>query len=396
MKIVFISNNYDFGGAATGAKLWAESLRRLGHDVTLLSNDELLSTQTYLKSKCTKDFQRIISRFTTFLMYKLSRVHRGNLSIQLIPTSYSKFINGIDADFVFVNWIQNNTISIGDLKRVKSNIILVMHDLWFVTGLAHFPDFLNKKPPSKLFSILEKLDLLRKRRFTKSVYAFLCMSEFSRNFVENVGSQKILVLPYPANSHSFYYDIDERRAFREEFGIPKDKFVFCFGADAPPSDLRKGFDLVKDFFKNLDENISQNSLLILFGNNALSEADFQDLEILNLGVLFDRNRIRAVYSASEVVLVPSRFETFGLVSAEAQLCGAKVVVSDSAAAETIATSDSKIFKNGNHIDFTTKLNELIAETKEGDFERQREKISLESSRIWDSKTLAQKLMDGLI
>ena len=46
-----------------------------------------------------------------------------------------------------------------------------------------------------------------------------------------------------------------------------------------------------------------------------------------LGRISDDNRMRQVYNAVDVVAVPSEFEAFGQVAAEAQACGVPVVAS---------------------------------------------------------------------
>jgi glycosyltransferase involved in cell wall biosynthesis len=396
MKFLFVANNYDYGGAATGARLWAKSLQDIGHEVTLISNEDLLATQRGSLARFYRLKQRLISRLTTYLMYKLSRVHRGNLSIQILPTNYASYINNFGADFVFINWIQNNTISIKDLKRINSKTILVMHDLWFTTGLGHFPEYLEGRNTGRFIEFFEKVDLRRKMTFTESVNGFLCMSEYSKSFITAGRHQKIVSLPYPGNSTSFFFNQNDRFMFREEFDIPGEKVVFCFGADAPSSDLRKGFDLIEQVFKKLDKEIGDSITLVIFGNCSLNQKDFQNLTVLNLGVVADRDRIRSIYAGSDVVLVPSRFETFGLVSAEAQLCGTRVVVSNCATSETLINKSSKVFENGNGKDFYEKILEIFYESQNLDLDLERRSLASEAASRWDSESLAKILLKEFI
>ena len=131
MKFTFIAHNFEYGGAANGAKRWSSAIKLIGHDVTEISNNDLLDTLRPLNKKIRKLLQDTISRVTTHFMYKLSRSHRGNLSLQLLPSKYSSHINSLHSNYVFINWIAVNTIGIRDITRIESKVIIVLHDFWF-------------------------------------------------------------------------------------------------------------------------------------------------------------------------------------------------------------------------------------------------------------------------
>ena len=80
----------------------------------------------------------------------------------------------------------------------------------------------------------------------------------------------------------------------------------------------------------LKEN--NNLKLLLFGEKNQSKIDqyikSNELEkkIINLGSIKDKFTLKLIYSAANVVMVPSLLETFGLVGYEAIHCGAPCVV----------------------------------------------------------------------
>ena len=68
-------------------------------------------------------------------------------------------------------------------------------------------------------------------------------------------------------------------------------------------------------------------LLILFGSIKNSESFFQELSVpyISLGLLTDNNQISDLYSAANVTVVPSLYETFGQTLIEAMACGCPTV-----------------------------------------------------------------------
>ena len=123
----------------------------------------------------------------------------------------------------------------------------------------------------------------------------------------------------------------EKLKARELMRIPKAAKVVFFNLSHPYAKRRKGFEFVTSFLEKTNfENlffISTNCEKIEINNENVKNINFKN--ITNL-----KDRI-ALYSASEVVLSPSRVESFGQTALEAQACGVPVVTFKNTGSEDI-------------------------------------------------------------
>jgi len=120
----------------------------------------------------------------------------------------------------------------------------------------------------------------------------------------------------------------DRRAVRVGWGVPEQAIVLLFCAKLQP--WKRPLDLLHAFAK---ANVVDTHL-VYAGDGALkSEAETL---ASSLGVrervhfigFANQSQLPAVYSASDLLVLPSDYEPFGVVVNEAMLCGCAVVVSD--------------------------------------------------------------------
>ena len=153
-----------------------------------------------------------------------------------------------------------------------------------------------------------------------------------------IGKEKISIIP-PGVDTSHFYSIppDEAKAF---VGVPPEEKMLLFVGRIEPL---KGIDKIIHVIANLQKgDVLSNCphyLIIIGGDPDAPTAEMneemqrlqqlsRDLEIDNL-VLFlgkqSQDTLPYYYSAAEMVLVPSHYESFGLVALEAMACGTPVI-----------------------------------------------------------------------
>ncbi len=153
-----------------------------------------------------------------------------------------------------------------------------------------------------------------------------------------IGTEKISIIP-PGVDTSHFYPIppDEAKAF---VGVPPEEKMLLFVGRIEPL---KGIDKIIHAIANLQKaDVLSNCphyLIIIGGDPEAPAAEMdeemlrlqqlcRDLEIGNL-VLFlgkqSQDTLPYYYSAAEMVLVPSHYESFGLVALEAMACGTPVI-----------------------------------------------------------------------
>ncbi|GAB3768850.1 hypothetical protein GCM10028796_33050 [Ramlibacter monticola] len=122
-----------------------------------------------------------------------------------------------------------------------------------------------------------------------------------------------------------YKPVDSALA-REIAGIPNDDWVILYCALGGGSDPNKGFDLLSEALHQLvQKHPSRKIRLICVGQSEPQQAGGFPCPVEWMGHLSDDIAMALVYSAADVVVVPSRQESFSQTAAEAQACGVPVV-----------------------------------------------------------------------
>ncbi len=159
-------------------------------------------------------------------------------------------------------------------------------------------------------------------------------------FLYGADSKKLSVIP-PGVDLSRFYPIPRDEA-REVIGVPsKNRMILFVGRIEPLKGLETLIRAVAWMQQSTELLCCPYSLVIVGGDPEESElsvnaemARLQNL-VKNLGlrdfVLFlgkrDQDSLPYYYSAADVVVVPSHYESFGMVALEAMACGTPVVAS---------------------------------------------------------------------
>lgn len=189
---------------------------------------------------------------------------------------------------------------------------------------------------------------------------------------------------------------DQRRALRSE---QSDVIRVIF---AGRFEARKGFDIAAKVFSRILRNGTKvrfdfagdelNAATIEWLKN-LDTADLLSNESVNFVGFLDRSRLDDLYATADVVFMPSRYESFGLVAIEAMAAGAPVVaLACGGLAEVIEPGISGITvpMDGNEVDnLYQELDRLV---------RNRElvrKLSLGARRSYEQKFSIEAMVDSL-
>jgi D-inositol-3-phosphate glycosyltransferase len=151
-------------------------------------------------------------------------------------------------------------------------------------------------------------------------------------------AQKIGVVPCGVNLDLF--SPWDRAKARQKLGFAQDESIVLFvGRFAP----LKGIDRLMEAMRHLQHH--QRLRLVIVGGDGANTPDFQGLQKLarNFGIQesvtfvgrIEQDKLPAYYSAADVLVVPSYYESFGLVALEALASGTPVVATKVGAMESI-------------------------------------------------------------
>jgi glycosyltransferase involved in cell wall biosynthesis len=175
-----------------------------------------------------------------------------------------------------------------------------------------------------------------KRAIVRRIFSLgkilLALSSGGVEYLRDLGfsSERVILTPYVVDNS--WWDEQaakiDRGAIREAWGIPTDASVALFCAKLQP--WKGPFDLLEAFGR---ASVS-NSYLVFAGDGPLrNELERKAAELGIAGrVRFlgfkNQSQLPSVYRASDLLVLPSHYEPFGLVVNEAMLCGCPVAVSD--------------------------------------------------------------------
>ena len=262
-------------------------------------------------------------------------------SSSLLPCNMHKLINKSDFNIINLHWFQGEMLSIKNIKLIKKPIIFTLHDCWAFLGSEHYPNgysdnryiegYTNKNKPLTHKGIdLDKICWEMKKKYWSKKYQIICPSNWLAQCAKKsklMHSWPIDVIPNPVPIN-IYKPISKNLA-RKILNLNPNKKYILFGALKITSDSRKGWDLLQAALKKFSStNSNSNTEVLIFGENEPKNYPKLGIKINYLGRIYDEKSLALIYSAADVMVVPSRMENLPQTATEAQSCGTPVVAFD--------------------------------------------------------------------
>lgn len=242
-------------------------------------------------------------------------------------------IENCSPDILHLNWMQGGYYSFNTSIFPKNiPMIWTFHDLWPITGGCAYPGncnrFLDQCGNCPLFKFPHKKDmsfhsLKRKKRFFQSFpeVKIVAPSSWMKSIIEKspiVTNHNISVIHNGIDTKSVV--VHPKQEARKKCNFNSNKKIILFGAIGATSNSVKGFDILIDALKTCD---IENVKLVVFG--ADYEPKVQGIDITYYPHISDFSKLNTLYSAADVMVVPSREEAFGQTVIEAMAAGTPVV-----------------------------------------------------------------------
>jgi glycosyltransferase involved in cell wall biosynthesis len=339
MKILHVNTSDISGGAARAAYRIHKGLQRIGMVSKMLVQTKLSDDKTVIGPG--NKFKKGLALLRPTLDITFKNLFSGDSKTIFSPAwvSFSDIpshIKSIAPDIVHLHWICDGMLRIEDLKRINKPIIWTLHDMWAFTGGCHYnagcERFRQSCGNCPQLNRMGENDLSRsvfKRKekawnglditiVTPSKWLAECAKESSL-----LKGRCIEVIHNGLNLNLFK-PIDKTTAC-EIWDLPINKKLILFGAMEATSDHRKGFDMLYKGLKQLAAKWSDKAELVVFGASEPENPPDFGLPVHYLGLLHDDVSIALLYSAADVMVVPSLQEAFGQTASESLACGTPVV-----------------------------------------------------------------------
>ncbi len=358
MKILNISYSDKFGGAAKSAyrihKLLNSIPRLKSHMLVVkkLSNDKniytLNSTYARLMFKFKNYFGILVSKFDD---------NKNPKSYNFFNSPFLKYINESNYDLINLHWINAETLSIEDIKKIKKPFIITMHDMWWLCGSENYLEYGDNKWKKGRFKNFISDHIYNKK---KNIYplAIVSPSKWLINCVKQSSlfkKVKLTNIPYPIDTR-VYFPKQKIKSISKLKIYRNNKVKIFFGVFGNSKDKRKGIDLLTKSLNLIDPNLFE---LVIASKNKFDKS--YKFKIKNLDYIESEKQLSKIYNICDIVVLPSRLDNLPNIALEAQSCGKPIIAYNVGGLSDIVKNNYTGFliEPFNHVLFSKKLKKLI-------------------------------------
>lgn len=335
VKILHLStSDIDNGGARAAYRLH-HGLRSLGCQSQMMVRAKFSADQTVRAEKSL--LTKLAPPVSGLALQPYSKRPGSMFSPQWVPDVLGKRVKQQHPDIINIHWICNGFLQIETLAKFRQPLVLTLHDMWTFTGGCHYNEGCEHYKQScgacpQLGSDrdwdLSRWVWQRKAKAWKDLNLTLVATSswmadcaHSSPLFEHTHIELI-----PLGLDTDKYKPHNQGFARKTLGLPQEKHLVLFGAIGGTSDQRKGFHLLLPALQRLSQAGWQDQIeLVVFGSSKPEKAIDLGFQTHYVGRLNDDISLSLVYSAADVMIVPSVQEAFGQTASEAMSCGTPVV-----------------------------------------------------------------------
>ena len=391
MKILNISYSDYFGGAAKSAyriHSVINSINNIKSDMLVIKklsknkNIFNLNKKNLLLFKLKSYFGILVSKFDSNINPK---------SYNFFNSPFLNFINHSNYDLINIHWINAETLSVDDIKKINKPFIITMHDMWWICGSENYLQYGdNRWKKGKFQNYIS--DHIYKKKKTVTPKAIISPSKWLINCVKDsplFKKTKLINIPYPIDQKIF---LPKNLHSLKKFNMFKNsKIKIFFGVFGNAADKRKGLDLLIKSLQLIDPSLFE---LIIASKNEFDGV--QKFKIQNLNYIENEKDLSNIFNLCDLLVLSSRLDNLPNIALEAQSCGKPIVAYNVGGIPDIVKNNY----NGYLIEpfkfklFSKKLELLIKNSK------QRSKFSINAAKYakqnWSHDSIKKKYKQALI
>jgi len=372
MKILYVNDN-DLAGR-----------RFNGHDLQIMLNEKKgYSAKQFVVSKVGDDKNTIPLIKTNggyFIIEKCMEFEK-KISMQSVIYPFGEIIRESEefkeADIVHYHLIFNYFMSLYSFKNLAKlkPTVWTLHDPWAMTGHCVHPvdckGWLNgckECPYLDRYAPLEEDNASSIWNIKKDIYKDLDIdivvaSQWMYDMVKKSPLTKhferVHLIPFGIDLDLFKRK-ENREEIRKRLGISKGNFVIMFRQ----AQDWKGITEIKEMLKAL--NIEKPVTILTVGGTGMIDEFKDKYQVIEYEWVNDNNLMVELYSASDLFLMPSVAEAFGLMAIEAMACSLPVIVFEGTSLPSVTFSPKCgiALKRGDIESFVKTIERLILNPKE--------------------------------
>lgn len=343
MKVIQVSTENNSGGASRSAYRLHQallqndidsSMRVLSHQTANARVTSGRSSRTYkqkIKDKIAQIFWQQATRSWKTdnpILHSFGRVSAGIVDE----------LNHSAADVLNLHWIPK-LLSIKDVGALQKPIVWTVHDMWPFCGGEHVtPDLSSARfrqgyLPNNRPDIERGPDLnmhawqAKRTAWRDQDFAFVCPSKWMANCLAQSALFRdakisIDVIPNPLDT-TFTWQPLHKGIARKKLGLDPNRHYVLAGSVGGMATI-KGDDLLPELMIRLRDYVAKPVDLIIFGRYGAATHEQWGCQVHWMGPVHDDAVMATLYSAADVMVVPSRQDNLPNTAVEAMACGTPV------------------------------------------------------------------------
>jgi len=347
-KKILHLNFSDDGGAAIAVMRIHNALKKNGLESKVLVAEKLNKNEDVFCNQ--SSFDRFIwnqkKKISRNLKFLFKSKNKSTHTISFFNSNILNQINNFDPDIINIHWIGNEFLSLKQISKIKKPIIWTLHDMWLYTGAEHYTTDKryiygynkdNRDAYENGFDI-NRWVWNRKKKYINKNIKIISTSSWQNNNVRKsflLKNLDVFKIPLPINT-AIWKPINKNLA-KNKLGWEKDKIYFLFGFSDYYKKNIKGLDIALYLFNKFNEVNGGNSILNIFGNIDKKYINKKNINIL--GSVNNQTKLRTIYSGSNLLLNPSRLESFGQIALEALACGLPILINKDTGTNDLILND---------------------------------------------------------
>lgn len=344
LKVLHLSNTDAGGGASRAASRLHRALRETGIDSLMLVGQRSSRNESVV-SCCTTPYSKFRSILWPYLDSLPRRLYPALGATPFSPAWFSycdlrrhPLLEA--ADVISLYWINGGFLKPESLQGIRKPVVWRLSDMWPFTGGCHYSAscvrYREQCGSCPILGSHSERDISRrlwKRKAASWKDLDLTVVAPSRWIADCArqsslfGERRIEIIPTGVDL-SVFRPIDRTQA-RALLGLPPSGGLILFGAFGAMDDRRKGFAPLREALEHFRDKLKDECRLVVFGGASEPPGDVTlPLPAVFAGGLADDVSLALLYSACDVLAMPSLEDNLPNVALEAIACGTPLVAFD--------------------------------------------------------------------
>ena len=340
MRVLIVNTSESTGGAAVAAKRLLIALNNNGVKAKMLVRDKETESPVVVSigRHLLGEWFFLVERVVIWLNNLFSRRNLFKVSIANTGFDITRLPEFKEADIIHLHWMNQGFLSLSSVRKILQSgkpVVWTMHDMWEATAICHHAydcqQYQSECHHCQFMRFPAKHDLSnrvfkkKQKLFSNASIHFVAVSQWLADRVQKsalIGHLPVTVIPNAISCSQF--SMTDRQDARSMLALGSEKYYVVFGAARVDDDI-KGLSYLTAALQQLisDGRYDKQSIRLLLFGGIKDEHILQQMPVPTsyLGYVNDHVLLSQIYSAADVVVSSSLYETFGQTIIEAQLCG---------------------------------------------------------------------------